>query len=445
MRTNRQMKAGNPDTPYLPSSEVQELMGKLPGWIVRWGTLLFLLVFLFAIVGSWYFRYPDVVRAKVTITTENPPIAVMARSEGRIQHLFVNDTQYVSKDQVLAIIENPAVYTDVEKLIKSLSGLTEEMMLDTVSPLTLQVSVMNLGEIQPDFAKLANDLDSYSNFIILDYYGKKLDLLGDEIKKYKVYYSRLTNQRNMLERELILARRQFTRDSLLYDGQVISVDDYEQSESEFIKKNHNFEQSRVNLSEATIQISQLEQEVLDLKLKKQEELNMLKNQLVESFRNLRAAVAEWELKYVLKSPDNGYVSLSRYWSEGQFVSADHPVMVIVPKRPGELIGRLQLSLHRSGKVKPNQKVLIRLENYPYLEFGMLQGVVANISLVPDEQEHIVEIKFPVGLKTNYGTELEFRQEMTGTAEIITDERPLLLRILEPFKSMWEKNLAKRNR
>ena len=343
----------------------------------------------------------------------------------------------------MAVIENPAVYSDMEMLRKSMEQLSEEMIPDTAIIRLLPDRALNLGDIQPDHARFANDLNRYRNYLWLDYYGEKARSVKDEIKKYHVYYARLNNQKYLLERELVLARKQYKRDSILFSTHVIPPAEFERAESDLLKKNHDYEQSRVNLSEAAIHISELEQDVLDLALKNQEELDRLKNQLLESFRKLKAALAEWELKYLLTSPVSGYVSLSRYWSEGQFVTTNRPVMIIVPGQPGELMGRLQLNPRRSGKVKPRQKVLIRLENYPYLEFGMLQGVVETISLVPDEQEYVVEIRFPNGLTTNYGKVLEFRQEMTGTAEIITDVRPMLMRILEPFRHLWEKSLISR--
>ena len=50
------------------SEEVQEIMGAVPGWIVRQGiaTLFLVVVALLAIAGL--FRYPDVSPAEMTLT-----------------------------------------------------------------------------------------------------------------------------------------------------------------------------------------------------------------------------------------------------------------------------------------------------------------------------------------------------------------------------------------
>jgi hypothetical protein len=99
-------------------------------------------------------------------------------------------------------------------------------------------------------------------------------------------------------------------------------------------------------------------------------------------------------------------------------------------------------MENSGKVKTGQKVNIKLANFPYTEFGMLTGKVKSISLVPDQGKYFVEIELTNGLKTNYNKQLPFFQEMTGTAEIITEDMRLIERIIAPMRSMYKEKLAK---
>jgi len=66
---------------------------------------------------------------------------------------------------------------------------------------------------------------------------------------------------------------------------------------------------------------------------------------------------------------------------------------------------------------------------------MVRGFVRDISLVPANNVYNVEVSLPDSLKTNYNTELPFNQEMQGMAEIITNDRRLLERIVTPLKSI----------
>ncbi|MDX1902915.1 MAG: hypothetical protein SFU27_02055, partial [Thermonemataceae bacterium] len=63
-------------------------------------------------------------------------------------------------------------------------------------------------------------------------------------------------------------------------------------------------------------------------------------------------------------------------------------------------------------------------------YGMLKGVVKKIALAPQNESYMVEIALSNGLTSTYNKNLVFRQEMSGTAEIITKKRRLLERILE---------------
>jgi HlyD family secretion protein len=120
------------------------------------------------------------------------------------------------------------------------------------------------------------------------------------------------------------------------------------------------------------------------------------------------------------------------------VAENEPVVTIVPENQGEYIGRVLLGMKKSGKVEPGLSVNIKLSSFPYLEYGMLRGVVKSRSLVPEGDSYYVEISFPDRLVTLYGTELSFSQNMQGTAEIETDRLSLLQKIIEPLKYLITK-------
>ena len=64
----------------LRSEEVQEVMGQVPAWIVRWGITLLFLVVVALLVGSCFFKYPDVITADMTLTGQHPATAVVTRA-----------------------------------------------------------------------------------------------------------------------------------------------------------------------------------------------------------------------------------------------------------------------------------------------------------------------------------------------------------------------------
>ena len=167
-----------------------------------------------------------------------------------------------------------------------------------------------------------------------------------------------------------------------------------------------------------------------------QQLKKLQVRTNETYENLLAQVNIWENQYTLKAPFNGVVTYTQYWTENQNVNQGDKVMAIVPQKESQMIGKLKLRPRGAGKVKVGQDVNVKFLNYPFMEFGMVKGKVSMISLVPAEDEfYLVEVTFPKGLQTNYGVSLEFNQKMSGQAEIITEEIPLLLRIIMPIRSI----------
>jgi HlyD family secretion protein len=51
----------------------------------------------------------------------------------------------------------------------------------------------------------------------------------------------------------------------------------------------------------------------------------------------------------------------------------------------------------------------------------------------------LKVEFPNNLQTNYKKELDFSQEMQGTADIITEDMRLIERFLNPIKSLIKKS------
>lgn len=90
-----------------------------------------------------------------------------------------------------------------------------------------------------------------------------------------------------------------------------------------------------------------------------------------------------------------------------------------------------------GKVKVGQRVIIRFTNYPDQEFGIVNGVVTSISLVPMEDNYMVEIGLPDGLLTNYHKTLPVSQEMQAQADIVTEDLRLIERFFMPLKKIFK--------
>lgn len=105
----------------------------------------------------------------------------------------------------------------------------------------------------------------------------------------------------------------------------------------------------------------------------------------------------------------------------------------------EIVGIISVPSSGIGKIKEGQQVIVKLNGFPYMEFGIIRGIVRNISIVPEESQYDlrypVEIQFPEGLVTSYNKQVTFFIHMDGTAEIITEERRLIEYFFYPVLSI----------
>lgn len=121
------------DKQEIQSQEMQEVMSGIPGSFLRWGLFLFFALIIAIITISWFISSPTVVTVPVTITTLNSPAILVAKSGGKIAELFVINEENVSEKQSIALIENPADYSDVKAItsfidtIKRNSGWQENV------------------------------------------------------------------------------------------------------------------------------------------------------------------------------------------------------------------------------------------------------------------------------------------------------------------------------
>ena len=135
------------------SEEVHEILGATPHWIIRTGISIIFAVVIALLLGSWFFKYPDVKTSQISLTTENPPASLQALTSGKITELFYIENQEVKRSSIIAIIENTANYKHIAYLSSVIDTITDVRWLNN----TLN---LNLGELQTAysaFSRLVKD------------------------------------------------------------------------------------------------------------------------------------------------------------------------------------------------------------------------------------------------------------------------------------------------
>jgi HlyD family secretion protein len=427
------MKSQKPEILY--SDPVKEIMGKPPSRIIRWGSTTLVLVFILFLLFAWLIRYPDTIPAPVEITTTNPPVTLVTKITGHINSFFVKEREEVKAGQLIAVMETTASLNDIKLLKNTTDTITRPELLSYQRlPMFSQ-----LGELQGFYGTFLKNLSDLNTYLSNDLYGSKIASLTDEINSIQEYINRLIVKERLFTENHSLEEKKYNRISTLFAGKVIPESELEQSHQALLRVNIELQQARLDHSAKTIELAEKRQLIQEYRINRTQEKEKLISLLRESYLNLTAQINQWENSYLLVSPIDGFVSFTKFWSANQTVVKDEPVVSIVPLKPGNFLGRINLKMQRSGKVKPGMLVNIKLSGYPYLEYGIVRGRVKSKSLVPSGDAYVIDIELPDGLKTLYGTTLDFTQNMQGTAEIITENIRLLQKIINPFRYLISKN------
>jgi multidrug resistance efflux pump len=421
----------------LRSEEVQEILTRVPHWMIRWGNIVVLLVLFSMMFGAYFIKYPDIVTTQVIITTQNPPEKLVARTSGKIAEILVEDRTEVNPKTALAIIENTANYIDVlqlKKCVDSVSLNKEQFNFPFEN-----FSAMQLGEIQNAFTLFEKDYIAYDLNRNLQPYSVEKTAQGLETNQLKERLLLTQQQYQISQNELQLKKQELERFKKLYDKGVIATQEWE-------SKNLDFLQSEKNVRNISTQLSQMRSSINDLKRnsgntvinESKENINLLRN-VLQSFTQLKKAINDWELQYVLQSSIEGQVSFMQIWVENQTITSGDQVFIIVPTDSKNYIAKVKAPAQNSGKIKVNQDVNIRLANYPDREFGIIKGKVKSISLTPDKEGNLlIDVSLPKGIATSYDKKIIFHQEMSGTADIVTEDLRLIERLLYQFRDIFRR-------
>lgn len=425
----------------LRSEEFQEILGDVPSWILRRGITLIAIIIFVILIGSAIFKYPDIISTSMTLTATNPPASIVAKTSGKLQELNIEDNATVEAGEYLAVIENPAHTDDVVLLKMYLTQLS----IDTDSVMALPPKNLNLGNMQQLYSSFYITLFEYSEFKRLQYYTQKIDFMKERISQYEESQKNVLQQKNIVRDQLKLNKSQYSRDSLLNKRGVISLEDLESTQNKYLEGYLSLENMNTSLQNSQIKITEMRENLLDIQYQYIDKKNTLETQLKTFTSQLLTEIQSWEQNFVLSSPINGRVTFTNYWTLNQNLVAGENVFTVIPNQAGEFIGKASMAMTRSGKVKTGQKVNIRFMSFPDSEFGIVKGIVKNISVVPsknteDKDNYVVEIDLPEGLRTSYKKDLPYQPEMQAQADIVTEDISLLERFLMPIRKIWTEGM-----
>jgi multidrug efflux pump subunit AcrA (membrane-fusion protein) len=419
--------------PTFRSDDVQEILGRVPPWLIRWGNTLFLLILFLILLLSWLIHYPEIVNAPFRLTSASAPQAVVAKSSGRIVKLLVADNQMVVKNQPLAFLESTASHNEILRLanaIDSLKKLAQAQRFESIATSRLG-NFEQLGELQTDFQSFMQQFNETSTLFAGGYYQKKKSFLVYELSDLEQNHSQLLEQHKIQNQELKLSEEEYKIQKNLYAQKLIPRLEFHREESKFLSRQLPLKQLEMSITNNRTSQVQKQKEGAELDRLANEQ----KNRLAQAIHTLSASLAAWKVRYIATAPQQGQLSYVAAWQENQIVKAEEPLFY-VGKKEGGFFGEIRLRQANFGKVKTHQEVLIKFPSYPFEQFGIVRGTIKSISAMPSsDSTYRAIIRLPHGLKTSADKTLPFKNGLNASAEIITEDQRVIERIFYQLKKI----------
>ncbi len=391
----------------------------------------------FGIVWSCFARIDETVQATGKLEPKGTTKDIKAPLGGVVLKILVQDGQYVHAGQVLLEMDTTAASSKLaalktvrERLLADLQlsrgqlgGAVNRQLLSTnqIGKLTALNSeyASRIAAAHSDVAQSQSQLDEVNTQLSAKRAGLKIR-------------EQILRDITPLAAQGAMARSQYLKelqDVLLLRGEVRGL------ESNAVGRRQALGSSRFKLANTEAMTK------IDFSSKVEES----EKQLAEISSQL--AETELTLKYQkIKSPVNGMVFDLKPTSPGYVVQTEIPMLKIVPT--DNLVARIFIANKDVGFIRVGQQTQVRVDSYPYNEFGELKGHVQSIGsdvLAPDQTYNYFRFPITVSLERSSllykGQKLKLRSGMSINANVILRQRPVIAIFTQQVLPFWD-NLQK---
>lgn len=412
-------------TSFERSETMQEIVSNRPGFIVRWGNFLFLLIIIFLCIACWFIKYPDIIKAPGLLASINEPKPVVSLIDGKLKRLLVTEGQMVKKDEVLGYVESVANYEDVLMVSSNLAAIQSSLYSGDTEEIKVRFkdSPLFLGELQTSHQTFSQAFLAFSNYLSDGVYQKRRALLVKEGDNLLELNKNLKEQMELQEQDLVILQKTFSANETLNKEKVLSDFDYRSEQSKLINKKITLPQIKSAIINNENQLIEKEKEMNDL----QNLFNQQKVIFQQALNTFSSQVEEWKKRYTLRAPINGKVAFAIFMQEDQQLQSNQTICYVSPEN-SSYFAEILIPQSNFGKVHVGQQVLLKLQSYPFQEYGLLIGRIEFISKISSEKGYLAKVTFENGLTTSHKKQIQYRDGLLTDAEIVTRD----MRLLERF-------------
>jgi len=427
------------------TEEVRDIIDRMP---YRTGRIVAILVaglcILLVLLG-WIIGYPETVSGPVTVTARQAPVRLVANNSGKL-HLLKNNGDSLLENDMIAVMDNPARLDDVLLVEHFITDHPLDSLIIHPANVNLLLNTA-LGELSSVYYSFCDAYEKIAQYRTGQPYLKKRESLKSQLESQTQLLQHNRQQMDTKKQSLKIAGKSLHRDSVLFRTSAIAELNLDQSSVSFLGLLESTQAMNKEEASFQYQVNDTRHKLKLLQVEQQQTEQQLRMNVITSYNELANSIRQWKQRYLFIAPFAGTLENLNFWRENDFLQAGTEVFSVLPA-DNPLLGQVYLPSQGAGKVCIGQKVIIKLDNYPYMEYGSIDGQVSSISMLTNQAEmvakqnnlhtYLVTVALPKRLTTNYGATLDFRYETKGVAQVITKPRRLLERLFDNLKYIASK-------
>ena len=379
---------------------------------------------------AWLGQIEEVGHARGRLVPKGEVYKIHPAQSGKVVKLAVKEGQAVKAGQMLVQLDSQIDNDEVERLQQTLEADKTQL-----SQMQLLIDKTRLEVVSR--AAIADADSQAQEAAIAEAKAKTAstrELLTQERADAAAHQARQQRLKPFVEQGALAKDHLFEVEQALRDRQ--SAITKSQGELQQVLAEANRLQAGLIQKQAEKRTSQLEtqQRIQQLEV----EITQLKAKIAETKNLLNIARAKL-IQNFLYAPINGFVSSLNIRNIGEVVQPGQTVAEMSPRNT-PLVLSANLLNQEAGFVKTGMPVQVKLDAYPYQDYGIVPGKVISISpdAKSDERQGAV-YRVEIALTRNYVTAnnqpIKFKAGQTAAADIVIRRRRVADILLDPFRQL----------
>ncbi len=387
----------------------------------------------FGLVWSVVARVDETVQSTGKLEPKGTTIDVKVPLGGVIQNILVKEGERVKKDQILLKLDTTAASAKLQALNRVKSQINADIVLSKIQ----LGGEEDINSLTPNQKIKLNSLNNE--------YKSRIDASANAVKQ--IEFQKEATLENLKSQQEVLNIREEILKNLkeVTDIGGLSRIKYLKEQQEVIQLRGRVESTKSELEKISALLEEAKNKLTNAIAASKIDFTSKIEENVKQVAQIENQISDTQLtlKYQeIASPLDGIVFDLQPAAPGYVVgSNDKPILKIVPI--DDLVARVFVSNKDIAFLKKGQSVKIRVDAYPYNEFGEIEGKIQSIGsdvLEPDEKFNFY--RFPVTVKMDEpyilhkNKKLPLITGMSLSVNIVLRQRPVISLFTERILPFW---------